>query len=334
MRTASLAACAGALLALGCATLRRAEAPDARAGQAGAARAEGDAASSAGRDGAALAAQDRPSQPASPSGALPPELAARPAAQPASAHAERDEAQAASAAALPSSLPLAGAPPPGGSGAPDDLPALARGLLPRIGAAWDAAPAGADPAAPAPAPVALGELRAHPSRHLGERVRFVLQFQACAQDWSPCLSRFGPEEWIAAQGWPDEAFVWEERVFADPAARLFARRGTPLARRLLATRPYERVALVGVVREVFGDEPWVELESLEPLVEEVGEGTVVAVGRALELLDAGQFELARSQLERAQSAPLPAHARAEIERLLGECDDARERTAALRRALR
>lgn len=334
MRTASLAACAGAFLALGCAALRRAEAPDERAGQAGAARAERDAASSAGRDGAALAAEDRSSQPAaSPASALPPELAHRPAAQPASARAERDELPAASAA-LPSTRPLAGAPPPGGAGAPDDVPALARGLLPRIGGGPDAAPPGADPAAPAPAPVALGEVRAHPSRHLGERVRFVLQLQTCAQDWSPCLSRFGPEEWIAAQGWPDEAFVWEERVFADPAARLFARRGTPLARRLLATRPYERVALVGVVREVFGDEPWVELESLEPLFEEVGEGTVVAVGRALELLDAGQLELARSQLERAQSAPLPAHARAEIERLLDECDRARERTEALRRALR
>ena len=58
--------------------------------------------------------------------------------------------------------------------------------------------------------------------------------------------------------------------------------------------------------------------------EEVGEGTIVHVGRARELWAQGQWDLALEQLERAKAGPLPQHALRELELQLLECRAARE----------
>jgi len=178
--------------------------------------------------------------------------------------------------------------------------------------------------------VALGELRANPMRFLGRRVRFVLQLDETAEAWNPYFSRFGPADWIAIQGWSDEAFTWEADVFESPAKRLFVRRSSRLVALVRRTPRYGRFRVTARVREVFADEPWLEVESLEPLREAVGEGTILHVGRALALIERGERELALSQLGRAKAAPLPPHARAEIERLEEECRRSGDELAALR----
>ena len=160
--------------------------------------------------------------------------------------------------------------------------------------------------------VPLGELCANPGRFLGEEVRFRLQFNALVEDWNPYLSRFEPARWIELQAWPDESFTWDPSVFDSPARRLFVRRGggfEPLARR---ARTYQRFEVRAKVREVFLGEPWLELMELVPLEGEVGEGTILHVTRARELLFKGQFALALEQYERARAAPLPPHALAVV----------------------
>ncbi len=163
--------------------------------------------------------------------------------------------------------------------------------------------------------VPLGELRREPALHLGQEVRFVLQFQALREDWDPYLSRFEPARWLALSGWADEDFTWDAAAFEAPAQHLFVRRGggfEPLVRR---ARTYQRFEVRARVREVFLGEPWLELLEFVPLEGEVGEGTILHMTRARELLRTGKFDLALEQYERARSAPLPPHALAV---LLGE----------------
>lgn len=164
----------------------------------------------------------------------------------------------------------------------------------------------------APRPVALGALRADPGRYLNQEVRFVFQFRALREDWNPFLSRFEPSRWLALEVWPDEVFTWDRAAFEAPARRLFLRRGggfEPLARR---ARTYQRFEARARVRETFQGEPWLELIELVPLEGEVGEGTILHVTRARELVLEGQFDLALEQYERARSAPLPPHALAAV----------------------
>jgi len=172
---------------------------------------------------------------------------------------------------------------------------------------------------PIPLPTRLSELRAAPAVFLGQRVRFVLQYKGLLEGWNPLLSRFGPGDYHGIEAWSDDRFTWEKPVFEDPCVRLFARHGTPAARTLSRASCYDRFEVLGVVREVFLDEPWIEIESVVPLHDIVGEGTILHVGRADALLRDGRVELALDQLERAKSAPLPAHARRELERRIIEC---------------
>ena len=163
--------------------------------------------------------------------------------------------------------------------------------------------------------VELGVLRADPLARLGRRVAFVLQLDHVQERFDPWLSRFGPADWLAVSAWPDEAFVWEPEVFADPAPRLFVRRGTRAAAWLRPGERYRRFEAIGIVREVFLGEPWIELEGVRPLPDKVVEGAILHVGRAQAFLAEGSFALAEEQLLRALDAPLPTHAASEIERL-------------------
>jgi len=182
-----------------------------------------------------------------------------------------------------------------------------------------------DDAAPAePAAVSLTDLCEDPTGWLGRRVRFTVQFRALEERWNPGLTRFGAGDWLGFSGWPDERFPWEVGVFESPMTRLFARRDSAASVLLSTARPYERFELVATVREVFFDEPWIEVEAAQPLFELIGEGTILHVGRAFEFARQAQWELALEQFRRATAAPLPAHARRELDAKIAECTRRRD----------
>ncbi len=178
-----------------------------------------------------------------------------------------------------------------------------------------------DPYAPAreATPTTLGDLRKDPAAWLGMRVRFTVQFHSRLEDWNPLLTRFGSTDWVAFSAWADEDFTWEAFVFDNPMERLFARRGGAADELLGDALSYERFEVVAIVREVFLGDPWIEVESLQPLFELVNEGTILHVGRAYGFAREEQWDLAIDQFERAKSAPIPTAARAELDRKIAEC---------------
>lgn len=170
----------------------------------------------------------------------------------------------------------------------------------------------------APPLVAWQELVEHPARYLGKTVTLRGQFQERVAGWNPYLTRFGTREFGAFQLWSDEQFPWIESEFRLPRMRLFARRGQP-AECLLGTAPvYVRLELVATVRELFLDLPWVEVEHVSRLEQELSEGTNIHAARGIELVEKQSFALAAEEFEQALSGNLPAHARAELERLRDE----------------
>ncbi len=175
-----------------------------------------------------------------------------------------------------------------------------------------------------PVAVSLAELRRDPSAWVGTRVLFTVQFRSIEDDWNPGLTRFGRGDWVAFSGWADERFTWELEVFETPMTRLFSLRGSPWSELLGAARPYERFELVATVREVFFEQPWIEVERVTPLLEMVAEGTILHVGRAYEFVRREQWGLALEQFKRATSAPLPAHARKELGKKIADCTRLRD----------
>lgn len=170
-----------------------------------------------------------------------------------------------------------------------------------------------------PESVALEEVVGDPHAWLGRAVRFTGQLHSLPPEWNPWLTRFGTESYLAVRLWGDEQRLWNEQDYDHPAATVFARRGSEPAR-LLATAPvYARFELVGVVRQVFFDRPWIEILSARALPRQLGEGAVLHASRAVNLAQNEQWELAAEEFARARAGDLPENAARELEQLEGWC---------------
>ncbi len=180
-----------------------------------------------------------------------------------------------------------------------------------------------DPSSPRLAPIdaKLSEIRASPLGWLSKRVRIDIQLDRTAPSPAQALGAFSGPNWTALHAWPDEVFTWYPAVYRDPAPYLFVPAGSALAESLAETPRFTRLRVVAVVRELFLGEPWLEVETIEELEGFVNEGSILHVGRAIDLLREGSVAMALDQLERAHAAPLPEHARGELKRL---ADAARE----------
>ena len=172
-----------------------------------------------------------------------------------------------------------------------------------------------------PPVVAWQELVDHPSRYLGRTVTVYAQFHGRVQGWNPYLTRFSPHEYSAWQFWSDEQFPWVQSEYQTPRVRFFARHGKPGEWSLADAQPYARYRLHVKVRELFLDLPWAEIEGAQRTLEEISEGTNIHAARGLEMHDKASFALAQSEFEHALEGLLPAHARAELERLLEDCKE-------------
>jgi hypothetical protein len=170
-------------------------------------------------------------------------------------------------------------------------------------------------------PIALGLVRTSPHAFLGKEIAFVVQVQSVPATWNPYLTRFGTTDFRALSVWADEQSLWVPEEFTNPFGPIFARRGTTAEETFLAAKPYERYLVHGRVREAFLGRAWIEVERAERLDGEVGEGTILHAGRAVQLMAGGQGKLALEDFDRALAGDLPMRARQELEELRQACVD-------------
>lgn len=163
--------------------------------------------------------------------------------------------------------------------------------------------------------VSLVELARNPQEHLGRSFRVRFQVESAPESWNPYLTRFGSQDWRGLRAWADEQFLWEREAWENPAARVFARRGS-IADEVLRDAPrLARFEALAHVRQVFLGEPWLEIELVQRLANSIGEGSVLHAERALEHLEKEQWRNALDNLDRALVGEMPELARAELRRL-------------------
>lgn len=167
--------------------------------------------------------------------------------------------------------------------------------------------------------VALSEVAQRPLEYLGGELRFTLAVESQPQTWNPLLTRFGSEDYRAVVAWGDEQPLWERAPYEAPAAMLFARRGSACESVLAGATRYARLDATGIVRQVQGGKPWIELTELRPLPEQFTAGSLIHAARGVELMAAEHWNLAASSFERALASRLPEQARVELERLRTQC---------------
>ncbi|MEZ5978648.1 MAG: hypothetical protein R3F34_10550 [Planctomycetota bacterium] len=167
-------------------------------------------------------------------------------------------------------------------------------------------------------PTELSDARRLPSRTVERPFRFAITVRAVDRPYDALLTKFDRGHWLRVEAWSDDAFLWDEDAFEDPAPYLFARRGTAVAERLAGAKPYERLMVEGAVRQVFAGEPWIEIWSVRSAEPSITEATVFHAARAISLRRKGQDELARSEMDSALAAPMPERQREALEALRAE----------------
>jgi hypothetical protein len=147
-------------------------------------------------------------------------------------------------------------------------------------------------------------------------LQLVLQFHSIEHDWEPYCTPFSERTHLAVRAWSDSQLPWIRTEYDNPCARYFVRRGTFAERLLARAAPHDRVVVVGRVRAQFLGQPWIEVLAACPAREQIPLGTVLHTSRAINLLQRKATRLALEQFERALAAPLPAHARKALLRLM------------------
>jgi hypothetical protein len=185
--------------------------------------------------------------------------------------------------------------------------------------AIDAQAPGARDVEATPELVTWHDLSDHCGRYVNHRVRLVLQFQSRVASWNPYITRFGTRDYTAFQFWGDDQLLWNKDEFDAAPVRLFARKHFAADWALETAPTYARYEIQVIVREIFLDQPWAEIETVIPLAERVSEGTIIHAGRALELMQTKAWKLADNELEQAQVDSLPDRAKDELAKLRDAC---------------
>lgn len=179
------------------------------------------------------------------------------------------------------------------------------------------APPSAAPVAVAEVPVVreLSHALREPSRTVHVPFEFTVVVRAVDRPFEPYLTLFDPTEWMCIEAWSDDLFLWRPDHYARSSPCLFVRRSSPFALTIAERKPYDRVVVTGLVRQVFAGRPWIEVWDVRPANEGLTEPTIFHAARAIELFEQGRADLGESEMERALAAPLPARQRTELERV-------------------
>jgi hypothetical protein len=152
-------------------------------------------------------------------------------------------------------------------------------------------------------------------------LQLVLQFHSIEHDWEPYCTPFSDRTHLAVRAWSDSQLPWVRTEYNNPRARYFVRRGTFAERLLARAATHERIVVVGHVRAQFLGQPWIEVVAACSAREQIPLGTVLHASRAIDLLQRKAARLALEQFKRALAAPLPAHAREALLRLMPVRED-------------
>lgn len=161
----------------------------------------------------------------------------------------------------------------------------------------------------------LESLHHDPQAALGQLVRLRFQFDAEVARWNPYLTRFGSGEYRAFRVWSDGQFLWEKDQWDAPLAQLYVRRGGVAERALAGAPQLARFEAIGRVRQVLLGRPWIELEQVRRIGDEISESTLLHASRAVLAMEDTHWAMAREHLERALVGSMPPAAREELNAL-------------------
>jgi len=161
-------------------------------------------------------------------------------------------------------------------------------------------------------PHSLTAVRNAAESYRGLPVEMDLQFHETRKSTNPFFTRFTTESYLCFAAWGAEQALWHREEYENDFAFFFVDRYSQCFRTILEAKPYQRIRVSAVVRDVFRGRPYIEVTKLKITDDSVSEATIFHGAKAQKAMAAGETGAALASYEEALRAKLPSDARARM----------------------
>ena len=167
--------------------------------------------------------------------------------------------------------------------------------------------------------VSLHELLGKPGAWRQRSVELTVTFESVTEPGKAYHTRFDGSHHLALAVWDGDAALWEEAVYDRPFKRLFVPRDSEAAGRMAEAPRYSRWRVRARVEAVLRGEPWLEVQSVEPLPEALTEGALIRIVKGRMLSGLRRHAAAVVEFRAADAPTLPLRTRVFIMREEARC---------------
>jgi hypothetical protein len=165
----------------------------------------------------------------------------------------------------------------------------------------------------------ITKLKANPDAYKNIWVSFTVQFAGLSRVQNPFFTIFTPSDFANFSGWCDSQNIWNKDEFGDAFSYLFVKKDNPIAETIFYMKKFQRANCVGVVRNTFQGQPWIEVTSIKPIPGALNTETLAHLYRGSQFMNSHRWSLAVGELSLASVEGVPERVVGEVHRMLGTC---------------
>ncbi|MEZ5988602.1 MAG: hypothetical protein R3F30_05675 [Planctomycetota bacterium] len=172
-----------------------------------------------------------------------------------------------------------------------------------------------------PKDVTMEQVRGNATAFKNVHIRFTCQFHGIGAVHNPFFTRFTRADFANFAVWGDNQKIWNEGEYQNPLPGLFVAKigRDETLKTIYQLQRYQRIEVTGIVRNVFLDEPWIEVFSVTPVANKVSIPTLTHMHKAVDYMAQRKWALAGSELNQAMTSELPTFYQGWIHAYMGEC---------------
>jgi tetratricopeptide (TPR) repeat protein len=136
-------------------------------------------------------------------------------------------------------------------------------------------------------------------------VRFKVQFVSMGTVKNPFFTRFVPAKYANFYAWAAEQKIWQKEEYETPFPLLFLSKRSPQLEELYRLKLYTNMEVIGIVRNVFSGEPWIEIKGFKQGSRKVTTGVLAHLYRGEQYMKKRDWQKAISELSLAYADEIP-----------------------------
>ncbi|MCC6673085.1 MAG: hypothetical protein IT458_18615 [Planctomycetes bacterium] len=165
----------------------------------------------------------------------------------------------------------------------------------------------------------LTAMRQNPEAFRNLWVSFQVQYHSLGRVANPFFTKFVPTEYANFTVWANEQPIWRQDAYSDVFGLLFLPKNHDQLQALYATKPYQRLQITGIVRNVFQGQPWIEVTEFTSVPGQVTTAALAHLYRGEQFMARRQWQQAIAELSLAPAEGATTELLGAVHKNLGMC---------------